>query len=80
MTKFGELLKPKRLKLADVAERTGFTEAYLKTLIDSSTESLTVKEATILAHLIDMPSDEFMKAVKPSLIKTPPALRSIQKS
>lgn len=76
MTKFGEILRAKKLKLAEVSEMTGLSESYLNELVNRSVESLTVKEAVALAHAVEMPADEFMKQVKPSLIKTPPPLRS----
>lgn len=76
MTKFGDILRAKKLKIAAVSELTGLSESYLNELVNRSTESLTVKEAVALAHAVGMSADEFMKEVKPSLIKTPPPLKS----
>ncbi|MCS7013296.1 MAG: helix-turn-helix transcriptional regulator [Chloroherpetonaceae bacterium] len=76
MTKFGEILRAKKLKIAQVSELTGLSESYLNELVNRSVENLTVKEAVALAHAVEMSADEFMKQVKPSLIKTPPPLRS----
>jgi transcriptional regulator with XRE-family HTH domain len=76
MTKLGELLRQKKLKPDEIAERTGMTPSYLEGLINLSTEPLTVKEATLFAHLINMPTDDFIKEIKPSLIKIPPPLKT----
>jgi len=76
MTKLGDLLRSRKLKISQVSELTGLSEAYLDELVNRSTASLTVKEAVALAHAIGMSADEFMKEVQPSLIKTPPPLRS----
>jgi hypothetical protein len=83
MTKFGELLKAKKIKLSALVEPTGLNEAYLSELANESVEKLTVKEATLLGTTIRRMTDgamlemeDFLRAVKPELIKTPPALKS----
>jgi hypothetical protein len=72
VTRLGDLLRLKKIKLSAVADQTGLSEAYLQTLVTTATDSLTLKEATLLAHAIDMPYREFLDSVKPSLMKQTP--------
>jgi DNA-binding Xre family transcriptional regulator len=83
MTKFGQILKAKKIKLSALVESTGLSEAYLNELATQSLDKLTVKEATLLATAIRRMTDgammnveDFLREVKPELIKTPPALKS----